>query len=439
MPAAPEERLRRNVACPFCGLACDDLTIARSADRLEVAEAGCWLSRRRYAELQSAPDASPIVDGHAAALDAVIERAAEILASSRGPAFAVAADVAGTRAVLRLADRLGGVVDHPGSDALFHNLRILQDAGALTTTLSEVRNRADFVLVVGPDPVAAFPRFYERCIDPPRTLFAEGTPARALLRLGPPAPPNGSAPVQDAPGAADRLFDELPCDLDRMPAALAALRALISDRPVAPLDVPGLDLARLADLAARMKAARYALVAWAPAMFEESGAQLVALGLLEVARAVTRTTRCSVLALGGSANLFGVNQVCTWQTGYPLRTSLANGVPQHDPWRYSARRMYAAGECDALVWISAFDASFPVPAGSAPVIVLAPPHAAPPGRVQAYIPVGVPGVDHEGQIFRSDGVVALPLRASIDRGLSDVASLVGRIEASLAARAAVAP
>jgi formylmethanofuran dehydrogenase subunit B len=435
MPAAHEERLRRNVACPFCGLACDDLTIVQSAGRLEVEEAGCWLSRKRYAELQSATDAPPIVDGHAAAFDAAVERAAEILAASRAPAFAVAADVAGTRAALRIADRLGAVIDHPGSDALFHNLRILQDAGALTTTLSEARNRADFVLVVGLDPVAAFPRFYERCIDPARTLFAEGALARVLLRLGPPAPQGAGASAQDeSTAAADRLFEELPCELDRMPAAIAALRASLNDKPVATPDVPGLDAHRLVDLATRMKAARYALVVWAPAMFEESGAQLVALGLLEVARAVTRTTRCSVLALGGSANLFGVNQVCTWQTGYPLRTSFAGGSPQHDPWRYSARRMYADGECDALVWISAFDATFPVPGGDTPVIVLAPPHAAPARRVQAYLPVGIPGVDHDGQIFRSDGVVALPLRALRDRGLHDVSSLIGRIEARLHAR-----
>ena len=433
MPVAPEERLRRDVACPFCGLACDDLAI--SADRLEIAEAGCWLSRKRYAELQSTSAASPLVDGRVSSLDAAIERTAAILAGSRAPAFAVAADVAGTRAALRIADRLGGVLDHPGSDSLFHNLRVVQESGALTTTLSEARNRADLVLVVGPDPVAAFPRFYERCVDPRRTLFAEGAPARALLRLGPPAPPPAAAAsVPQEAAAADRLFEELPCQLDRLPAAIAALLALLHDRSIATLDVPGLDVQRLADLATRMKAARYALVVWAPALFDEGGAQLVAHGLLEVARTVTRTTRCSLLALGGSANLFGVNQVCTWQTGYPLRTSFGSGAPRHDPWRYSARRMYADGECDALVWISAFDASFPVPAGAAPAIVLVPPHAVPARPVAAFLPVGVPGVDHAGQIFRTDGVVALPLRALRESSLPDVASILDRIEARLDAR-----
>src|SRR3546814_20143064 len=85
----------------------------------------------------------------------------------------ISADIAGARAALRLADRLGGVVDHPDSDALFRNLRAQQDAGAFTTTLSAVRNRADLVLVVGPDPAPALPRFYERSVEPHPTLHGD--------------------------------------------------------------------------------------------------------------------------------------------------------------------------------------------------------------------------------------------------------------------------
>src|SRR5262245_46205831 len=186
MPAASEERLRQNIGCPFCGLACDDLAIERTADRLRIVEGGCPLSRKHYEALQSAPPAAPTVDDRVVDLAAAVERAAAILEPSRAPVLVVASDVAGTRAALALADRIGGVIDHPDSGAQ-HALRALQDAGALTTTLSEVRNRADFVLIIGADPATAFPRFYERCIAPGRTLFAEHAPARALLRLGPPS------------------------------------------------------------------------------------------------------------------------------------------------------------------------------------------------------------------------------------------------------------
>jgi formylmethanofuran dehydrogenase subunit B len=420
MAAAAEEHLRYDVGCPFCGLACDDLAIASAADRLRIAGAGCALSRERLGALAPA-GALPRVDGREADLAQAVARAGEILAASRAPVFAVAADVAGARAALALAERLGGVVDHPDSDALFRNLRVVQDAGALTTTLSEVRNRADVVLVVGPDPAGALPRFHERCLAPRRTLF-EDAAERALFRLGPPA---GAAPAP--------AVDQLPCTMDRLPEAIAAVRACLTGRPVPRLDLPGLETGRLNALAARLQSARYALVAWVPAAFGDGDGELIGHALLELARAVTRTTRCSLLALGGSANLLGVNQVCTWQTGYPLRTSFGTGTPEHDPHRHAARRMIANGEADAVVWISSFDTIHEPPATGAPVVLLAPPGAAP-GDVAVWIPVGVPGVDHAGQIFRGDGVVALPLRALRASALPDVRSVLERIEARLPAR-----
>jgi formylmethanofuran dehydrogenase subunit B len=426
MPAAAQRSTQRDVACVHCGLACDDLAIEAGDSGLQIVEAGCWLSRRQLASLAQT-NAAPTVDGAPADLDAAVARAAGILGRSVAPAFVVASDVAGARAALKLAERTGGVVDHPDSGALFRVLATVQDSGALTTTLSEVRNRADCLLVVGPDPVAAFPRFYERCIEPRRTLFADGAPARALLRIGPRA--EDAAP--DAP-----LVEELSCPQERLPEVLAALGALANDRPVAPLELPGLDAQRLADVVARLEAARYGILAWAPALFDDAQGAIVAHALLELARAITRTTRCSVLAVGGSANLIGVNQVCLWQTGLPLRTSLAHGVPEHDPYRYSARRMIAAGEADALVWISGFDALRLPPESSVPTVLLAPPGITPPRGIAAYVPIGVPGVDHTGQIFRSDGVVALPLAALRASALPQAASVLGLIETRLGERKA---
>src|SRR6185503_719180 len=135
---------------------------------------------------------------------------------------------------------------------------------------------------------------------PRQTLFADGTPARALLRLG---PMTQGLPVN----AATPLMEELPCAMERLPEAIGALRALLDDRAVASLDLPGLELSRLEDVVTRLKAARYPVVVWAPAQFDERDGALIAQALLELARAATRTTRCSLFPLGGSANLLGVN------------------------------------------------------------------------------------------------------------------------------------
>jgi formylmethanofuran dehydrogenase subunit B len=422
-----KEVQRGPVGCPFCGLACDDLSVDDESGRLRVTARGCALSRARFADLESA--ASPIVDGRPANLDAAIARAVHLLAASRAPVFSIAADIAGTRTVLALADRLGGVVDHPHSDALFRGLRVLQDAGGLTTTLSEVRNRADFVLIVGPDPSPAMPRFFERCIVPSRTLLGDAPLRRNLVRLGPPG---------DAGDATSNLaITDLACAMERLPEAVAALVALARGQTIAPPGIPGLDHDRLGDLGAQLKAARYAVIVWAPSLFQSSGSDLIAQALLELARIITRTTRCSLLPLGGGSNVFGVNQVCTWQTGYPVRTAFGSGVPEHDPYRFSARRMVDQGEADALVWISAFEKISPPERSTVPTIVLAPPATPLTRYVAVYIPVGVPGVDHSGEIFRGDGIVALRLRQVRATDLPDVASIMGQIAARLSSQGAV--
>lgn len=421
MPAGTEDGQQHDVACPFCGLVCDDLTVEKTAGRLRVTAAGCRLSRERFEAQRAA--ASPMVDGRRVELSAAIARSAGILGQSRAPLFVAAADVAGTRAVLRLADRLGGIIDHPDSEALFRNLRILQDAGSLATTLSEVRNRADFLLIVGPDPSPAFPRFFERCVEPRETLTGDGALRRTVIRIGPTA---GARSDPSNPSMA-----ELPCAMHRLPEAMAALSALLrGTRTRAP---DGIALDQLATVAERLKAARYGVLVWAPSLLDMAGSELIAQALLDLARQATLTTRCSVLPLGGGANLLGVNQVCTWQTGVPIRTSFASGAPEHDPFRFSAARMIREGEADALIWVSAFGGPAPPPPADIPTVLLAPPPLPPAASaVAACIPVGTPGLDHAGQVFRTDGIVALRLAAVSMSDLPDVASIIARIERHLA-------
>jgi formylmethanofuran dehydrogenase subunit B len=418
MAAVADSAPRRSVACPFCGLACDDLSVAVANDRVRVREAGCQRSREGFERALS--DATPLIAGHAATLDAAVARAADILRNSRQPLFAgLATDVAGLRAVMQLADRTGGIVDHVGADGLFRNLRTVQDSGWMTTTLSEVRNRMDLLLIVGPDPTPQFPRFHERCVQPRETLFAEAREAPPVVRLGP-------AQSGDVIAA-----HELVCDLDRLPEAIAALRSLVNDRSVHAAAVAGLPTTELRTLAKRLKAAKYGVVTWMAGAFDIAGADLLTQALADLVRDVNQVTRCAALPLTGTDNVMGAHQVCTWQSGLPLRTSFAGGAPAHDPLLYAAARLLRAREADALVWISTFAPHAP-PATDLPTIVLA---AAPlrfERQPEVHIPVGTPGIDHAGEIFRTDGVVALPLAKLRDAGRPSAADVIGRIDRALA-------
>ena len=106
------------------------------------------------------------------------------------------------------------------------------------------------------------------------------------------------------------------------------------------------------------------------------------------------------------------------------------------PYLYSAERLIESGEADALVWVSALGGGPPpVLPPELPLILLAPPGSEMSSVPAVFLPVGRPGIDHAGQIFRADGVVALPLSALRPSTLPSAGATLQAIAQAIAAEA----
>ena len=152
--------------CPFCPLLCDSFSVGADARGLVLAGSDCSRARSGLSRFgpAAATAASPQVDGAACDLSAAIGAAARLLAASRQPLFSgLGTDVAGARALYPLACRTGAICDPAGGAALLQVLRALQDRGAFTSTLTEVRARADLIVCVGSLPSERYPEFFGRC------------------------------------------------------------------------------------------------------------------------------------------------------------------------------------------------------------------------------------------------------------------------------------
>lgn len=414
---APTATTTTGVVCPFCSLACDDLVIESDGAGLWLAGPPCPIAEPEFARPPAPIGAS--IRGRPVDLDAAIAHAAGLLAGSALPLFGgLGTDVAGMRAILALAERTGGVVDHAGSRGVLANLRAMQDGGWVTATLAEVRNRADLVLFVGTDTRATAPRFVERCLEPRQTLF--GPIERELIYLGEGLATAGGART-------------LPCPTDRLAEVVGALRALVAGCGLTSTQVAGLPIADLRSVADRLQAARYAVVIWAAPELPGSQPDLLTGTLAGLTRELNAKGRCAGLPLAGANNIIGVNQVCAWQTGVPLRASFATGAPDHDPVRWETQALLAADSVDCLVWLTSLRDQ-PLPATAAPTIALHGAGQALSRAVEVAIAVGTPGLDHDGSIYRSDGVVSLPLRQLRDAGLPSAADVLHRIGQHLAHR-----
>lgn len=415
-----------NVPSPFCGIASDDLTIQACGSEIKVLANGDSVTTAGFE--QASGDMRPRVNGQPVALDEAIAAAAGLLKDARLPLFSgFGTDVNDTRAALSLADRCGAVLDQARAEGGLRNLLVLSDTGWVATTLAELKNRVEVLVVFGSDIEADFPRFYERFIWNKETLFGQDTSTREIIYIG--RAPTGSASTSPD----GRKAQVLPCPVEIYPEVAAALNALVSGVNLQAESFGGIAKADLQAVVDKLKAAKYSVITWAAGHLAYTHAELTVQQLCQAVVALNKSgaTRSAVLPLGGQDGDRTASQVFAWQTGYPTRISYARGYPEYDPYHFSSARLLGNGEADVLVWIATLNAQQTPPATSIPTIVIGRSGMEFKQEPAVYIPVGAPGIDHAGHMYRCDNVVSLPLRKLRDLGLVSGAEVLASVEKEL--------
>jgi formylmethanofuran dehydrogenase subunit B len=417
--------------CPFCPLLCDRLSIGADAT-LTLNGTDCPRAARSLAQFGTRPaHVQPVRDGKPASLDDAIRVAAQWLGVARQPLFAgMATDVAGTRALYRLANASAAIIDHAHGRSLMRALTAMQDRGAFTTTLSEVRARSDLIACFALTPTARYPDFFKRCGIGVKPADATGPAQRDVIFVGCDVDADLARIAQPATVSQRSIPSQ--GDLYETVALLnTRVDWLLKDRPM-----PG-NACALESLAAQMLAARYVTLVWNTADLPGDHAALLVEALDRLAKSINVKTRAGTLALGGDDGAATVNQTLTWMSGLPLRTGIHRSGLEHDPHRYDTARLLDERAVDTLVWIASFNADLPPPQTDMPTIVLGHPRLA---SVCAdrhgptlFIPVSTPGIGSAGHLFRADGGVVLPLVPIYDDTLPTVAHVAGQIAQSHAA------
>ena len=413
------------VPSPFCGIGTDDLTIQVDGVSLKVLKNGCAVNTPAFE--QAIADTQPRVDGREVSLEVAVAKAAALLKNTNQPVIGgCATDVNGMRALLALADRCGAVVDNMHFTGARNNFLALQDSGWMNTTLAEVKNRCDLLLIVGIDLEAFSPRFFERYLWNEESMFLDDTGKREIIYLG--AAPSGSAST--APGGQKAQVFE--CQNQDLPDVIAVLRALVKGNPIQAEAVAGISVADLNLIAEKLKAASYSVVTWAAGALAYRQAELTVQTLSEMVKDLNgQNTRSSGLPLGGKEGDQTANQVCGWTTGYPARTRFSSGFPEYDPFLNDINSLLGNGEADALLWVQAFNSKAVPPDTILPTIVVGRSGMVFAKEPEVFIPVGTPGIDHAGHTYRMDNVVAIRLKKLRDSGLPSTFDVLNAIELAL--------
>jgi len=424
-------RVLENIVCLECGCQCDDVRLTLRDHRIVQAENVCAAGEAWFLAQDAHPGPVAAISGRSVSRTEALAEAARVLAASRSPLIFGLSHV-GTeaqRSAIRLADRLGATLDLAASRGHSAASLALAQVGSSTSTLGEVRHRADLVIFWGADPAVTHPGHLERhSVFPKGEWVPAGRADRQVVVLD--ARPTKTSALAD-------LF--LQVEPEGAFERIAALRAILRGRAAPDRSCGGFVPAQLHDLVSRMKTCRTGAIFYGPGLYEGKLPHQILESLFRLTQELNAHARFYVASLGSGGNLTGAANVLAWQTGYPLAVNFARGYPRYRPGEFSAESALERGEIDACLVVGHRDFAGLSPAAQAqlrkiPTILLAgadrPPLEPAP---QVAIAVAVDGVHVATTAYRVDGV-ALPLTAILPTPLPAVVEVLGELEALLPVR-----
>ena len=404
---------------------CDDLQITVEQNRITKAAGACILAEPWF--LSQNAESTPVAEiaGKSVALEEALDRAAEILAQARSPLIygLSRSSTEGQRAAVHLADQIGANIDTTASLCHAPSIMAIQTVGESTCTLGEIRNRADFVMFWGVDPLRSHPRHMERySVDPAGMLTPGGQRDRTVVVLD-----------THSTQSAERADIFLPVEKGKDFEAIWALRHLLRGRELESTGSPGVSVEALADLADRMRNCRCGVVFFGLGLSRTGLGHLNVEALLRLVADLNHHTRFHARRMRIPGDVTGADSVLCWQTGYPFSVNLGRSYPRYNPGEFSGNELLERGEVDACLLVGSEGvAEMSAPARShlqqIPTIVLDHPSVCTELPPTIRFTTAVYGIHRPGTAYRMDEV-PIPLRAVLTSDYPSDADVLNSIRA----------
>lgn len=371
-------------------MVCDDLSLPLHNEKVSPEVAICEKATRGFTHALGATQSAPLINGEEATWKEALAEAGTLLRNSTHLLIhGLIGDLIDSRAAHKLAEHFGGTVDHLHGDAIARNLHIYQQGGWQVSSMGEVRNRADLVIMISDELDSTLPRLREKVLDSEARLHAVAPPTIYTL------------------------------DENRL-NTLSILRARLANKPLQT------DTSESDDLLALITGADYPV--FLIGSLQNKAAEQIIRTCVGLVRDLNEQQRSALLMLGTGEGDTTAQLSGAWHNGFGIRTSFAKGYPVQDLQMNAGNRLLQSGEADLLVWISTLS-SEPPPDVSQPTIVIGHPAMTFHKEAQPalFLPVSVPGVHRAGYLHRADGLRLVPLNALIESPLSSSAAICDQL------------
>jgi formylmethanofuran dehydrogenase subunit B len=392
--------------CPFCGCVCDDITIVTENNKIIEAKHACKLGaakimgHHRIKVPMMRKDKNS--DFKEVSYDEAINEAAAILAKSKRPllyGWASALCEVHKKGIL-LAEEVGAIIDNTATVCHGPSTLAVHEKGLPSSTLGQIKNRADVVVFWGSNPVQAHPRHMGRYSVFAKGFFSEkGRRGRKIIVV--------DVRKTDTANVADEYI-QVAQGSDYL--VLSALRAILSGHAeVVPEAVGGVQKEQLIKLVETLKTAKFGAVFFGMGLTQSMGRYKNIDNAISLITELNSFTKYVIMPMRGHYNVTGFGQVCSWETGFASAVDFARGAPYYNPGETTANDLLMRKETDAAM-IIAGDAGAHFPADSVrhlakiPVVQVDPYWNPTTEVANVVIPVAICGVEVEGTAYRMDGV-----------------------------------
>jgi len=408
-----EERLVKDVICPFCGCLCDDIEILVRNGVIAQVKNACAIGSAKFLGHKKDRALSPLVkrdEGFVkVSIEEAIEEAAKILANSKYPLLygwsstSIQANALG----IELAEILGGVIDNTTSVCHGPTVLGVQGVGTVRATLGQIRNRADLIVYWGSNPLSAHLRHLMRYGALAKGVFVPGRRQRKVVVID----------VRETPMSkmADLFIKVRPGQDYEL---ISALRMAVKELDIEAEEVAGVPVDKIYELAEIMRTAKFGAVFFGVGVTMSPGKDETMENIIRLVQDLNEWTKFVLCPMRGHFNVTGACNISLWMTGYAFGVDFMRRYPRHDPAVWTVTELLAKGDVDAAL-IVASDPLAHLPKEAAenltkiPLILVDPRFNVTAAAAKVFIPSSFVGIEKEGTAYRMDGV-SLKLKKVVD-------------------------
>ena len=440
-----------SVVCPYCGCLCDDIELTVENGKVIKNKNGCFLSRAKFLNFNNEHRIlKPLMrkNGELVQVSSkeALHKSAEILANANYPVLYgwSSTSCEAQRIGIELAEQVGGVYDNTTSVCHGPSVVGMQQVGIPTSTLGQVKHRADLIIYWGSDPLSSHPRHMQRY-----TYFAKGRFEESTRKVCTNQNSNEvdqginseNFQPQDRADSVDPNFlppslcaktrKLLVVDVRKTLTAskadvflqiepnkdfelIQALRMLVKDQEIDVDNVAGIPVKYLSEVAELLVDCNFGVIFFGMGLAQSEGKSRNVEAAIGLVRDLNSRTKFSIMPMRGHFNVTGANIVSAWQTGFPFAVDFSLGFPWYNPGESSLAEILMRQESDAVLAVAS-DPVAGLPKNAVehlvknPLIVIDPHLNATSLMADVVFPCAIVGIEMEGTAYRMDNV-PLPLK-----------------------------